>query len=103
MKKKRELSQEDKKTWEKYIKDPKDIFDKERNNSNQKLEKNRYKFDLHGFTLEAANLKVKGLKTIANLHLTDSPGSAKEKYKRRVLSPSNKYNSQKNILNMNLK
>ena len=61
MKKKRELSLEDKKTWEKYIKYPKDIFDKERNNSSQKLEKNRYKFDLHGFTLEAANLKVKEL------------------------------------------
>ena len=58
--KKKDLSQEDKKTWEDYIKDPSGIYDKD--NKNQKnIRKERFKFDLHGFTLEEANLKVKEL------------------------------------------
>ena len=58
MSKKKNLSQKDKKTWEDYIKDPSDIYDKDRNN--QKIARNeRYKFDLHGFTLLEANKKVK--------------------------------------------
>ena len=32
MNKKKDLSQEDKKTWEDYIKDPSDIYDKDRSN-----------------------------------------------------------------------
>ena len=59
MKKKKESLQEDKKTWEDYIKNPSDIYDKERSNSNEIGRKKRYKFDLHGFTLEEANSKVK--------------------------------------------
>ena len=56
--KKKGLNQEDKKTWEDYIKDPSDIYDKDKNN--QKIaRKGRYKFDLHGFTLDKANKKVK--------------------------------------------
>ena len=58
--KKKDLSQEDKKTWEDYIKDPSGIYDKD--NKNQKnIRKERFKFDLHGFTLEEANFKVKEL------------------------------------------
>ena len=58
MSKKKDLSQKDKKTWEDYIKDPSDIYDKDKNN--QKIaRKERYKFDLHGFTLDEANKKVK--------------------------------------------
>ena len=58
MSKKKDLSQEDKKTWENYIKDPSDIYDKDK--SNQKIiRKERFKFDLHGFTLDEANKKVK--------------------------------------------
>ena len=57
--KKKEPSQEDKKTWEEYIKDPSDIYDKDQGNSNSILIKERYKFDLHGFTLDEANSKVK--------------------------------------------
>ena len=58
MNKKKDLSQEDKKTWENYIKDPSDIYDKDK--SNQKIiRKERFKFDLHGFTLNEANKKVK--------------------------------------------
>ena len=58
MSKKKNLSQKDKKTWEDYIKDPSDIYDKDENN--QKIaRKGRYKFDLHGLTLDEANKKVK--------------------------------------------
>ena len=57
MKKKDFLSKTDQKDWEEYIKDPKDIFDKDRQN---KIfpNKERYKFDFHGFSLEEANIKV---------------------------------------------
>ena len=57
--KKKELSQKDKRTWEEYIKDPSDIYDKDKNSSNYKQKRDRYKFDLHGFTLDEANNKVK--------------------------------------------
>ena len=56
--KKKDLSQEDKKIWEDYIKDPSGIYDKD--NKNQiNIRKERFKFDLHGFTLEEANSKVR--------------------------------------------
>ena len=58
--KKKDLSQVDKKTWEDYIKDPSDIYDKEINNL-KNTKKWRFKFDLHGFTLDGANKKVKEL------------------------------------------
>ncbi len=58
MSKKKDLSQEDKQTWEDYIKDPTDIYDKDKNNR-KKVRKDRFKFDLHGFTLDKANKKVK--------------------------------------------
>ena len=59
--KKKELSQEDKSIWENYIKNPSDVYDKEKNASNKQLRKIRFKFDLHGFTLDKANLKVRDL------------------------------------------
>ena len=58
MSKKKDLSQEDKQTWEDYIKDPTDIYDKDKSNQ-KKVRKDRFKFDLHGFTLDKANKKVK--------------------------------------------
>ena len=57
--KKKEPNQEDKKTWEEYIKNPHDIYDKDLGKLNNVLKKDRYKFDLHGFTLDEANSKVK--------------------------------------------
>ena len=57
--KKKNRSQEDKKTWEDYIKNPTDIYDKEQNVLNAIQKRERYKFDLHGFTLDEANYKVK--------------------------------------------
>ena len=56
--KKKVLSQEDRKIWEDYIKDPSDIYDKEKNNQ-KKRRSSRFKFDLHGFTLDSANKKVR--------------------------------------------
>ena len=60
MNKKKDLSREDVKVWEEYTKNPSDIYDKERNFKGINRNK-RFKFDLHGFTLEEANLKVKEL------------------------------------------
>ena len=56
--KKKVLAQEDRKIWEDYIKDPSDIYDKEKNNQ-KKRRSSRFKFDLHGFTLDSANKKVR--------------------------------------------
>ena len=57
--KKKDPSQENKKTWEEYIKNPSDIYDKDQGASNNLQRRDRYKFDLHGFTLDEANYKVK--------------------------------------------
>ena len=59
--KKKELNQKDKETWENYIKDPSDIFDKEKITSKSAQKRYRYKFDLHGFSLDEANKKVKSI------------------------------------------
>ncbi len=59
MTKKKVPNQEDKKTWEDYIKNPSDIYDKDKGISDNIQRGNRYKFDLHGFTLDEANSKVK--------------------------------------------
>ena len=57
--KKKNLSKEDKKTWDDFIKNPKDIFDKEKKNSLSNRKKYRFRFDLHGLNLNDANIKVK--------------------------------------------
>ena len=57
--KKKDLDQDDKKAWEEYIKDPSDIYDKDKNYSTENQRKERLKYDLHGYTLEDANKKVK--------------------------------------------
>ena len=56
--KKKDLNQKDKKIWEDYIKNPTDVYDKDLSVSNTKR-RERYRFDLHGFTLDEANKKVK--------------------------------------------
>ncbi len=57
--KKNNLSQGDKKAWENYIKNPNDIYDKDNSKTGNIRRKDRFKFDLHGFTLDEANQKVK--------------------------------------------
>jgi DNA-nicking Smr family endonuclease len=59
--KKKNLSEEDKKTWENYTKRPSDVYDKEKNFSINNTRKDRFKFDLHGFTLDEANKKVRAI------------------------------------------
>ena len=59
MTKKKELNQEDKKIWEDYIKNPSDIYDKDQDILRNVQRRERYKFDLHCFTLDEANNKVK--------------------------------------------
>jgi len=58
--KKKDLSDNDLKDWQEYLKNPKDLFDKETLLKDNTLKK-RLKFDLHGFTLTEANNKVKDL------------------------------------------
>jgi len=57
--KKKNISKKDLNTWKDYIKDPKDIFDKE--DSSKHVTYNRFRFDLHGYTLSDANNKVSNL------------------------------------------
>ena len=57
--KKNDLSQGDKKAWEDYIENPNDIYDKDNPKADNINRKDRFKFDLHGFTLDEANKKVK--------------------------------------------
>ena len=59
--KKKDLTQEDKNAWENYIKNPSDIYDKDKDLAIDKKRKDRFKFDLHGFSLESANKKIKEL------------------------------------------
>ena len=59
MKKKEEISKKNKEAWDEYIKNPNDLFDKDQNQTGSLKTKQRYKYDLHGFTLSEANLKVK--------------------------------------------
>ena len=61
MKKKDDLSNIDKDLWEEYLKNPKDIFDKDLINKKSSNLKRRFRFDLHGFTLLEANQKVREL------------------------------------------
>tara|TARA_B100002051_G_C16673203_1_gene605654 strand:+ start:618 stop:1037 length:420 start_codon:yes stop_codon:yes gene_type:complete len=59
VKKKKDISKKDQKYWEEYIKDPKDIFDKDKSKERSKNKDLRFKFDLHGYSLLEANKKVK--------------------------------------------
>ena len=59
MTKKKNISKEDLKTWQKYIKDQKDVFDKDKIFQNNQTKSKRFIFDLHGYTLTDANKKVK--------------------------------------------
>tara|TARA_Y100001958_G_C20813280_1_gene271382 strand:+ start:30 stop:446 length:417 start_codon:yes stop_codon:yes gene_type:complete len=56
--KKKNLSQEDKKTWDDYLKNPTGIYDKDKKNF-KSIKSGRFKFDLHGYTLDGANTKVR--------------------------------------------
>jgi DNA-nicking Smr family endonuclease len=59
--KKKVLSKEDIKTWESYLKNPSDIYDKDKNTFTRQDRKDRFRFDLHGCTLDEANQKVRDI------------------------------------------
>ena len=59
MVKKKDLDQDNTKAWKEYIKNPSDIYDKDKNFSKENQRKERFKYDLHGYTLENANRKVR--------------------------------------------
>ena len=61
MTEKKKISQKDLNDWKDYIKNPRDIVDKDLVKSRTKENRNRFKFDLHGYTLIDANEKVKEL------------------------------------------
>jgi len=61
VKKKEGISDTEKQLWEEYLKNPKDLFDKELEDTKQYHRSKRFRFDLHGFTLHDANKKVREL------------------------------------------
>ena len=61
MNKKKDISKEDIKIWKDYTNNPKDILDKDSHNENYQSNNVRYKFDLHGYSLDDANSKVEEL------------------------------------------
>ena len=58
MKKKFTLPISDLKDWQEYTRSPKDIYDKDQDNQSRKKNILKYKFDLHGYSLNDANKKV---------------------------------------------
>ena len=56
---KKNLSEKDLEDWDTYIKNPSDVYDKDKNNRINKVRKERFRFDLHGYTLDEANQKVR--------------------------------------------
>ena len=60
--KKKDLSEKDIETWESYIKNPSDVYDKDINNKKNLERKDRFRFDLHGHTLDEANQKVRDIR-----------------------------------------
>jgi len=59
VKKKDYLSKKDKEDWLKFTKDPSPVHDKDKVYIKKDNSRKRLKFDLHGFTLDEANKKVK--------------------------------------------
>ena len=56
--KNKDLSKEDSEVWQSYIENPTDVYDKDLGKKSINR-KERFKFDLHGYTLDEANKKVK--------------------------------------------
>ncbi len=58
MKKKEEISKKNKKIWQEFINNPINLYDKDIQEKPIQ-EGKRFRYDLHGFSLSEANLKVK--------------------------------------------
>ena len=61
MNKKKNLSKKDEETWKTYIKNPSDVYDKDKNNKKKPDRKERFRFDLHGYSLDEANQIVRDI------------------------------------------
>ena len=59
--KKKDLSSKDIETWETYIKNPSDVYDKDKKNKENQDTNDRFRFDLHGHTLDEANQRVRNI------------------------------------------
>jgi DNA-nicking Smr family endonuclease len=59
--KKKNLSNKDIEIWETYVKNPSDVYDKDKNNQKNQNRKERFRFDLHGHTLDEANQSVRDI------------------------------------------
>tara|TARA_B100000963_G_scaffold295924_1_gene266980 strand:- start:247 stop:648 length:402 start_codon:yes stop_codon:yes gene_type:complete len=59
------IKKKDSEVWQSYIKNPTDVYDKDLGNKSIDR-KERYKFDLHGYTLDEANKKVKEIVTFCS-------------------------------------
>ena len=59
--KKKDLSEKDIEAWETYIKNPSDVYDKDKNKKKNQERKERFRFDLHGHTLNEANQRVRDI------------------------------------------
>lgn len=59
--KKKDLSEKDIEAWETYIKNPSDVYDKDKNKKKNQERKERFRFDLHGHTLDEANQRVRNI------------------------------------------
>ena len=58
MKKKKHLSKKDKQDWQNFLRDTSHVPDKDQKNRVDKVT-SKFRFDLHGLTLDEANKKVK--------------------------------------------
>ena len=59
--KKTKVSKKDISTWQEYLKNPIDIEDKDQFLKKSDLNNKRFKYDLHGYSLDNANKKVREL------------------------------------------
>ena len=59
--KKKSLSKEDLEVWNKYIKNPTDLVDKDNIYKKKEFKSYRFRYDLHGFSLLEANKKIEEL------------------------------------------
>ena len=59
--KKKDISQTDNEIWNNYLKNPTDVYDKDKDYEKNLPKNLRFKYDLHGYSLENANKKVREL------------------------------------------
>ena len=61
MNKRNKENKSDQKNWEEFINDPTNIFDKDNIDSKKRDSFKKFKFDLHGYSIDKANSKIEEL------------------------------------------